>query len=57
MQVSIHDVEQVTVENGITYMQRTGKGAGYEVPANVSTVAGVLQLMLDRGDLCGPAVG
>lgn len=30
-------------------MQRTGKGAGYEVPENVSTVAGFLQLMLDRG--------
>lgn len=28
-------------------MQRTGKGAGYEVPAKVLTVAGFLQLMLD----------
>lgn len=28
--------------------QRTGKGVGYEVPANVSTVAGFLHLMPDR---------
>lgn len=37
------------VANGITYMQRTGKYAGYAVPVNVSTVAVFLQLMLDRG--------
>ena len=37
------------VANGITYMQRIGNDAGYGEPANVSTVAGFLQLMLDRG--------
>ena len=44
------------VANGITYMQRMGNDAGYAVPANVSTVSGFLQLMLDRGDICGSAV-
>ena len=37
------------VANGITYMQRTGNDVKYAVPENVSTVAGYLELMLDRG--------
>lgn len=37
------------VANGITYMQRTGNDMRYTAPANISTVAEYLQLVLDRG--------
>lgn len=37
------------VANGITYMQKTGDHARYTVPANISTVAEYLELMLSRG--------
>jgi len=37
------------VANGITYMQRAGRDSRYRLPANVSTVAEYLELMLDRG--------
>lgn len=35
--------------NGITYMQRIGNDPGYAVPENITTVAGYLELLLDRG--------
>ena len=37
------------VANGITYMQRTRNETKYTMPANISTVAEYLELLLDRG--------
>ncbi|MCI9398439.1 MAG: hypothetical protein HFJ07_01245 [Lachnospiraceae bacterium] len=37
------------IANGITYMQRIGKDKKYIKPANVSSVAEYLEMMLERG--------